>query len=425
MAENDAKRFSAKLSEIKTVGRYQVISNLGSTGSAAMFQAKDPYVGRQVALRITPILTPGSRDVFFTQVRSSGRLSHSNIVAVYDAGVRKEYCYIATEFVDGANLKAYCKPEDKLPITTAVEVIRQVCLALEYAHNHGVLHKDLRPANIMLAKGNEPKILDFGVTPIFESNTPTEEVSDPAYLAPEVIRGKIFDVQTDVYALGCILYELLCGKKAVSGDNLAATRYRAIHEVAEPVTTVNPDAPAIFDRILPKALAKEKAKRYDTCADFAYDLHLALRGMVADSPKKREKVRDVVDYVYTVPFFREFSKRHLKELISASELKQIEIGLPIVREGEVDDSFYIVLSGKADVSIDGDNIAEIGFGEVFGEMSYISGEPRGATVTAGANMAVMKIRGDLLDRAPATIKLLFFRKFAMALAQRLAETSHK
>jgi serine/threonine-protein kinase len=181
--------------------------------------------------------------------------------------------------------------------------------------------------------------------------------------------------------------------------------------------------PEILIKITKKALAKDPSRRYQTCMDFAYDLRVALRGLKGAG--KTTKVEDIVDYVHHVPFFENFKREHVREILSTSNVIKVKAGKILVAEGDIDDSFFIILSGKAAVRKENRGIAEIGRGECFGEMSYLSGQARAATVMAQTDCILMKISALLLDRSSEAVQLLFLKNFAGTLIKRLSKSNKK
>ncbi|MBI9075905.1 MAG: protein kinase [Desulfatibacillum sp.] len=409
------------LSDLTKVGRYEIVRKLGQGSSGLVFLGRDPYIKRLVALKVAPLASAGVSDKFFKEIQSTGRLTHPNIVAVYDAGLARDYCYIAMEYIEGPQLSQFCTRDKRMPLPNAVETMYKVIRAVAYAHERGIVHRDIKPSNIILEGGLTPKLTDFGISVVTEKTVPMEQCGTPGYMSPEQLKDEKCSPQSDIYAIGCVLYELLTGQKAFDGDSYFSIMYKVINEEPPGIRTINPDIPPILEQIVRKALAKDKLHRYASCEDFAFELKVALRGMSA--PAKLARNNDVIDYVGNVSFFSEFSKNHIKELMGASEMVQAKAEECILEEGEIDDSFYIVLSGATVVIRNGKKVATIGIGECFGEMAYIGGQPRSATVIADGDCILMKINGALLDRAPTKIQLLFFKRFALTLVNRLSRST--
>ena len=414
----DAK-FMAGLQGLKSVGRYEIVRKLGQGGMAVVYLGLDPYIKRNVAIKMSVPGNTKAREQFFIEAQSVGRLAHPNIVSVYDAGIHGDYCYIAMEYVDGSTMEQYCDPEHLLPVKKAVEMMFVTANALNYAHDQGILHRDIKPSNIMLSKGTVPKITDFGVAQILEQTVISGFFGTPRYMSPEKILGEKITFNSDIWALGCILYLMLTGHHAFPGKKLAEVKKNILETNPVPLRELRPEVPEILEGIIAKVLNKEARKRYQTCLEFAYELRVALRGM-SPTIQKDEKAKNAIEYIHKVPFFRNFTKSQVEKLFTASSIEKVPAGNVIVAEGDIDDSFYVILSGQAKITKAGQGVAVIGVGECFGEMAYIGGQARIASVSAETDMLIMKISATLLDRAPDNIQLLFFKNFAMFLVRRLS-----
>jgi len=421
-------QFLADLSDIRTIGRYEIMGKLGQGSMGVVYFGKDPYINRHVSIKVS---RPAAgiegeqadkyRERFFVEAQSAGRLMHPCIVAIYDAGMHKDFCYITMEYIDGPNLERFCKAETLLPINRVAEIIFTACKALDYAHKRGVVHRDIKPSNIMLNKAGEVRITDFGIARIKTERTLSKGIiGSPSYMSPEQVKEKPVDEKSDIFSLGCVLYELLTGQKAFSGENYFAILYKITNADPPTMREIRPELPEILERITKKALAKEPSERYQTCMDLAYDLRVALRGLSEAS--KSDKVDNVVDYVHGVPFFENFSKEHVREILNTCNIIKVFKGKVVVAEGEIDDSFFIILSGRAAVRKNDATIANIYRGECFGEMSYLSGQSRVASVVAETECILMKISATLLDRSSESIQLLFLKKFATTLLNRLSKS---
>ncbi len=423
--------FLADLSDMDRVDRYEIIDRLGQGSMGVVYLGRDPYIKRKVAIKVT---RPGAhvkgekahryRERFFTEAQSVGGLLHSNIVAVYDAGMYKDFCYMTMEYIDGPTLEKFCQKDYLLPIPNAVQVVITTCKALDYAHKRGVVHRDIKPGNIMLSKAGYVKISDFGIAQIKSEQSVSEGViGSSSYMSPEQVKDVPDDNKTDIFSLGCIFYELLTGEKAFPGEEDFTVMYKIVREDPVPIEEIRPEVPGVLSDIVEKALVKDPQKRYQTCGDFAYDLSVALRDL--RGTVTRPEFEDVIDYIHGSPFFEEFSDEQIKEILGASKIVNVPKGEVVVTEGEIDDSFYIVLSGSAAVHKNDEKIGFIGRGECFGEMALISGQVRSATVSAETECVLLKIGAGLLDRASTSVQLLFLRQFALTLVKRLSTGVHK
>ena len=413
--------FISGLSDLTSVGRYEIREKLGQGGAAVVYLGYDPYIQRPVAVKIAQPTTDAARRKFFLEAQSAGRLNHPGIVSIFDAGIYRSYCYITMECIAGDTLEAVCRKDALLPMQRAVETIFSVCQALDYAHKQNVIHRDIKPSNIMMDAEGMPKITDFGIAQITEQTSEMGVWGTPSYMAPEQLRDEDIGSFSDIFSLGCVLYEMLAGVQAFPGENNYSIMYKITNSEPPPVESLRSEIPDILRDIVQKAMAKSPADRYQTCLDFAYDLRVALRGMT-NAPVLNGKAKDVIDLVHHVPFFHNFSRDQLVELVSDTTIIKYAKDTLIVDEGDIDDTFYVILSGRARISKDNRRIARIGVGECFGEMACIAGQARMASVTADTDCILMKISATLIDRSSESIQLRFFKNFATTLVRRLSET---
>ncbi len=406
---------------LDTVGRYKITGKLGQGSSGVVYMGVDPYIQRPVAIKLSRLNSDKERSFFFIEAQSAGRLHHPNIVSIYDAGVYEDYCYIAMEYIEGSTLAKFCRKESLLPLNKIIEIIINVCIAMDYAHKQKVIHRDIKPTNIMLDSSFSPKITDFSIARITGTTIDMGIWGTPSYMSPEQLNNSQVSGISDIFSLGCVLYEMLSGTKAFGGENHFSIMYKINNEIPEPIVNNRPELPKIMDEIIRKALAKNKDERYQTCMDLAYDLRVALRGLAGTADN--ERVKDVVDFMHNLSFFNNFSNDNIKELIASSKISKVRKGKIIITEGQIDDTFYIILSGKVKIMRSGKAISVIGHGECFGEMAYISGQVRTATVVAETDCILLIIDVLMLDRASEAIQLLFLKKFALTLVNRLSNKS--
>jgi eukaryotic-like serine/threonine-protein kinase len=425
-------QFLKDLYDVQKVGRYEIIDKVGQGSMGVVYKGKDPYINREVGIKISrpsPSTTGEQadkyREKFFLEAQSAGRLLHPNIVAIYDAGMYKDFCYITMEYIDGPNLGKFCVRESLLPFARAAEVMIGACKALDYAHQKDVVHRDIKPSNIMLSKSRDVKITDFGIAQIKSDTTISKGIiGSPSYMSPEQVKEESITSLSDIFSLGCVMYELFTGEQAFPGDNYFSIMYKIVNEDPPPLKNFRPEIPDILEKIVKKALSKDSDKRYQTCMDLAYDLRVALRGLKHEESKE-VKAEDVIDYARSIQFFSSFTREQVKEILDAANVIKVQKETAVVSEGEIDDSFYIIMSGQASVRKNEKEIAVIGRGECFGEMAYLSGESRSATVVTNTDCILLKISAMLLDKAPQEIQLLFLKRFAMTLLKRLSQSLNK
>ena len=411
--------FIRDILRLKTIGRYKIIRELGQGASGIVYLGRDPYIKRYVAIKISQSTSERALEKFFVEAQFAGQLNHPNMVMIYDVGTQQKLSYITMEYVEGTTLKKYCHKDNLLPVTKVIEIIFGICDAIDYAHRKNIIHRDIKPSNIMLDKNEIPKITDFGIAQMTAGTSEMGVWGTPGYMSPEQLKEELIESNSDIFSLGCVLYELLTGERAFQGKNNFSVMYKITNEEPIPVTELRPELPQVFDDIIKKAINKDTTERYQSCMDLAYDLRVALRGLSETVPDG--EIEDGVDYVQHTSFFKDFTKDQIKELLMASTINNFSKGKVIVSEGEIDDTFYIILSGRANIRKNNKDIGSIGDGDCFGEMAYISGQARSATVLADTNCMVLQISATLMDKSSSDIQLLFYKNFAKALVSRFSD----
>ena len=273
------------------LGRYQVEKELGKGAMGVVYQGKDPKIGRVVAIKTMALSQEFEADElaevkerFFREAETAGRLSHPNIVTIYDAGEEHDLCYIAMELLKGKDLIPYTKPDNLLPVDKVVSIVARVADALGYAHKQNIVHRDIKPANIMYEPENDaPKVTDFGIARITDSSkTKTGMVlGTPSYMSPEQLSGKKVDGRSDLFSLAVSLYQLLCGALPFVGDSMAQLMFKIANEPATEIFLVRPGLPPPLVAFLDKAMAKDADQRYQTGDEFAAALRAAFGGGAA------------------------------------------------------------------------------------------------------------------------------------------------
>ena len=268
-----------------TLGRYEVIKELGRGAMGVVYLGKDPKIQRSVAIKtmrldeVDPEQVAEVKERFFREAESAGRLSHPNIVTIFDAGEEQELAYIAMEVLDGSDLKDRCKKDNLLPVAQTLDIVAKVADALDYAHAQGIVHRDIKPANIMLMKDGTPKVTDFGIARITASSkTQTGVVlGTPSYMSPEQLAGTKVDGRSDLFSLGVVLYELLTGEKPFQGDSMATLLFQIANQPHPSPVTIRADLPEACAPIIDKALTKDAAQRYQRGQEMAQDLRACLQ----------------------------------------------------------------------------------------------------------------------------------------------------
>jgi eukaryotic-like serine/threonine-protein kinase len=271
------------------LGRYQVEKELGKGAMGVVYLGKDPKIGRVVAIKTMALSNEfegeeldDARERFFREAETAGRLQHQNIVTIFDAGEEHDLAYIAMEFLKGRDLVDYCKDGNLLPMPKVVSIVARVAEALAYAHRANVVHRDIKPANIMYEFDTDTvKVTDFGIARITDSSkTKTGLVlGTPSFMSPEQIAGKKVDGRSDLYSLGVMLFQMLCGVLPFRGDSMAELMYKIANEEAPDIRIISKDVPERLASVVALALAKKPELRYQNGDQFAADLKSVLAEM--------------------------------------------------------------------------------------------------------------------------------------------------
>ncbi|MDX2219577.1 MAG: serine/threonine-protein kinase [Burkholderiales bacterium] len=281
---------SDKPLDIDIIGRYKVLKVLGSGAMGVVYQAVDPVIERVVAIK-TVNFQINQSDIaeyearFAQEIKAAGKLNHPNIVTIFDVGKTDRFAYMAMEFIEGEELKALVAPDKPLPIAIATSIAAQVADGLAFAHSREIIHRDVKPSNIMVSEaegqdGLVAKIMDFGIARMPASKVKTLTgmiLGSPRYMSPEQVIGTEVTAATDVFSLGVVLYEMLTGYCPFDGPNISAIMYATVNTPPPPPSAHNPLVPENLDALVLQALAKEPAARFATMRDFARAMHEAVK----------------------------------------------------------------------------------------------------------------------------------------------------
>ncbi|WP_018686931.1 Stk1 family PASTA domain-containing Ser/Thr kinase [Actinokineospora enzanensis] len=276
--------------------RYEIGETIGYGGMSEVHRGRDVRLGREVAVKVLRqdlARDPQFQERFRREAQNAAALNHPAIVAVYDTGETRTETgplpYIVMEYVDGRTLRDIVKSEGPLPGQRAMEIMADVCAALDFSHRHGIVHRDVKPANVMITKTGAVKVMDFGIARAVADGqvavTQTAAVIGTAqYLSPEQARGEAVDARSDVYATGCVLFELLTGEPPFTGDSPVAVAYQHVREDPKPPSALNPRVSPQLDAIVLKAMSKGAANRYQSAAEMRTDIVRVLSGQRPAAP---------------------------------------------------------------------------------------------------------------------------------------------
>jgi serine/threonine protein kinase len=409
------------------IGKYVIINEVGQGSTGSVFLSHDPYYGRDVAIKLYNIENEEdeqkarvTRKMFFNEAQMMGRLQHPNILPIYDAGEENGSYYVVTEHVHGARtLAAYCRPDNLLRIDDVVEIIFKCAKGLHYAHGRGVIHRDVKPSNIMLTLDNDVRVIDFGIALIKDSDISRIEgiAGSPSYMSPEQVQSAEITPRSDIYSLGAVTYELLTGYRPFRANSLSKLLHQIVYATPPPIHTLREGIPEELEEVVMTALRKEPDNRYANCLEFAgalTRLHQTLRNQY-DRLDKQEQF----DMLRKLRFFHDFSHSEIWEVLRASEWCAYQPGDEIIREGELDDRFYIIVSGAVSVHSGRRQVGTLSDGDCFGETSYVRGARRTATISATAPVTLVRVSSTLLEQSSSACQLRFNKVFLRSLIERL------
>ena len=418
------------------IGKYQIHGLVGKGSCGFVYKGFDPFVRRDVAVKTSRGFTEDNAQdeasierAFFTEARAAGLLGHPHIVSLYDAGAEDGMHYLVMEYIDGDTLMPYCmRGGTRLPVDRVVDIMFKCAKALEYSHSKGVLHRDIKPTNIMLTRDGVPKVMDFSVAEVndpekVEAEARRNAVGSPLYMSPEQVQRIKLEPASDLYSLGVVMYQLLTGETPFTGPDLLQLFAAIRHAPVPPIEAKRPDLPRELSALINRLLAKKVEQRYQSGRELANDLlRIFERLKQADANLSRRENRDSLR---SLRFFDSFSDDEIQEILSASQLQTYAPGTEIVREGEIDSAFYLIARGDAEVRKGNTTIDTLMKGDCFGEIAFLTASRRIATVRAVTQVLALRVSSTLLDQVSADCQLRFYKIFTQTLIYRLSLTNAK
>lgn len=326
---------------MKKIGKYEILSILGKGAMGIVYKALDPDIDRQVAIKTIRFdLASEETDNeeimqrFIREAQAAGKLTHPNIITIFDVGREEDLTYIVMQFIEGPSLQRLIAHGEKFTVPEVTKLMEQVCSGLDFAHQHGIVHRDIKPGNILLDKNRRPYICDFGVARV-DTSTLTQSgtaVGTPSYMSPEQVMGKKVDKRSDIFSVGCILYEFLTGRRPFEAESITTVIYKIINEEPPSLNEVKKGLPAGFAKVIGKALAKDPNDRYQNCNQLADDL------------RNLDKLTDktiAVTVTREAPIPEEEEK---EEEVAEEEKKKSRLGLIL---GVTIPAFLIIVAGGA------------------------------------------------------------------------------
>jgi serine/threonine protein kinase len=420
-ANESAKYFPEK------IGKYVIINEIGQGSTGRVYLSHDPYFRRDVAIKVYNIESDDdverakiARKMFFNEAHMVGMLQHPNILPIYDAGEEDDDYYVVTEHIQGARtLEVYCRPDNLLRIEDVVKIIYKCAKALHYAHKRGVIHRDIKPSNIMLTIDNDVRIIDYGIAILKDADISRIQgiAGSPSYMSPEQIQSMEITSRSDLYSLGAVMYELLTGFRPFRASSLSRLLNQIVYATATPIHTLKPDIPDALEEVVCATLNKDPEKRFADGGELAARLTVAYQNLQdhVDQIDNQEQFTQL----RRLSFFHDFSQQEIWELLRASEWREYAAGDAIVREGEMDDRFYVIVSGSVVVEASDKIIGRFSSGDCFGEASYVSDIKPSSTITADEQVTVLSVSSTLLEQVSSACQLRFNKVFLRTLILRL------
>ncbi|TNF94346.1 MAG: cyclic nucleotide-binding domain-containing protein [Gammaproteobacteria bacterium] len=417
---------------MRKIGKYDVIREIGAGGFGTVYQAYDPFKSHFVALKVSrlkPEQTSNAYEhMFFNETNMASHLHHPNIIEIYDAGVDGEIHYIAMEYIaGGASLEKFCRPDNLLPLELIGEVLFKCAEALDYAHRKGVIHRDIKPHNILLRDERDVKVSDFGLAllmdPDLVDTRDSLPMGSPKYMSPETISEEGSTQKSDIFSLGVVMYEALTGHHPFPADTLPGLSKQIMERDPIEISHYRPNLPSSLNTVVRKAMAKRPENRYKSALDFAADLSVCFHELNFSMNGHASESR--AELLKQLSFFNDFGDAEIWELLRWSEWQKAKDGEQILSEGEVGETVYLIVQGNVDVIKNEKRITTLGDGELFGEIAWLANRPRSASVRAKGDCILLRLNVDQIERTSSSCQIQFQRIFISMLIERLIKTTEQ
>jgi serine/threonine protein kinase len=413
--------------------RFDMKTELGKGATGVVYLAYDNYLQKVVALKLTQLSLfeddedgVRNRRMWLNETRLAGKLTHPFIVQVIEYGNSDEFDYLVMEYVSGGTLKQYTTADSLLPLHRLIDILYKVCNALDYANKMGVLHRDIKPSNVLLGNDNAVKISDFGSAFLLNSDlTQVDTVGTLPFMAPEHFRQSRPTIQSDIYAVGVMAYQLLTGTLPFNATSKDALIYQKLHGEAVPLEMRRQDLPQTLRFAVNRAMHPDKDHRYSSWKDFCDDLAAAIPQVARPDETKFDS--SLFGVISNLSFFSHFSDVEVWETVGISSWQQRKPGEEIIKEGDISNSFYIIINGSAIVTKSGVELSCLTTGDCFGEIAYLdeARHIRLATVTARTSLSLIEIHGDSLLQASDRLQACFAKAFLNIMVARISATNQR
>lgn len=413
--------------------RFEMRKELGRGAAGEVHLAYDTYLQRDVALKLTrssyldnPQESVRNRKMWLNETRLAGKLQHPFIVQIFEACSTDEFDYLVMEYVPGGTLKQHTTFDNLLPISRLIDILYKVCNALDYSYKMGILHRDIKPSNVLLGDHGSVKVSDFGAAFLFNSDTTqVDMVGTLPFMPPEQFQQARPSMQSDVYAVGVMAYQLLTGQLPFTAKSYDEMIYQKLHEDALPLEKRRLDIPQALRFAVHRAMHRDREMRYNSWKAFCDDLAAALPGVQRQEEVSFDSAH--FDVLRNLAFFANFSDNEVWEAVGISQWQERKAGECIVREGEVSNTLFVMISGEAVVTKSNVELTRMHSGSCFGEIAYLdeARHVRLATVTAVTGMRLIMIEGESLQHASDGLQASFAKAFLNLMVTRIKDTDRR
>jgi serine/threonine protein kinase len=418
------------------IGKYPVLRRLGEGATSEVFLARDDFHQRDVAIkRVRAGSTNDPTDgryferFFAAEAALVGRLKHPNVVQIFDAVVDPSESYLVMEYVNGSTLRPYCRADQLLPLELIVEIGFKCAMALGYVYRQGLIHRDVKPANLLAVIHNghitDVKISDFGsALNMASETTQVYRVGSLAYMSPEQLDGSQLDCRADMYSLGAVLYHLIAGRPLFDSTSQSAMMNQIYSAEPTLLSSLRSGVGPGVDNVILSAVAKRPEDRYMSWDDFAQ----ALSGLITTQQVPRGHLQGVLDserfnLLRSLDFFSNFGDVELWEVVHRAKWQRFPFGHALYTKGEEGNSFHIIAQGELEVYRDGDKVAQLGAGTSVGEMAYLAPSPElrrhSTNVIVTDPATTISFTPETLAQVSPNCRHLFDEAFIRVLVRRL------
>jgi serine/threonine protein kinase len=417
------------------IGKYRVLRKLGEGATSEVYLCHDDFHDRDVAVK--RVRTPSGDPVdgryserfFNAEAALVGRLQHPNVVQIFDAVSDPVESYIVMEYVAGNTLRPYCRADQLLSLELIVEIGFKCAMALGYVYRQGLIHRDVKPANLLVTLSNsaitDVKVTDFGSVLNLDADvTQVYRVGSLAYMSPEQLDGSTLDCRADIYSLGAVLYHLIAGRPPFDAQVQSAMMNQIYNLRPASLTGLRSGLAPAVDEVIQRALAKNLHERYTSWDEFAQ----ALSALIVNHEVPRGQLQGVLDserfnLLRSLDFFTSFGDVELWEVVHRAKWQRHGFGHALYRKGEEGRTFHIIAQGELEVFRDGQKVAQLGAGTSVGEMAYLAPSPElrrhSTDVVVTAPATTISFTPDTLAQLSPSCRHHFDEAFIRVLVRRL------